>query len=154
MIFVSVGSGDFDPLIKAMDQICEDDDDLQVTMQIGLGKYLPKNGDYFRFAPSLAPYYDKANLVIAHGGVGVTLEVLRRGLPLIGVENRPDHHQVDLLSHLSEKGYLVWCRDLQRLGEVIDSMPERVLNEWVPEPCIVHLYVEEYLRRLLQKQAP
>jgi len=152
VIFVSVGSGDFDPLIQAVDRICGSRDGLQMTMQIGLWEYLPQHGEYFRFAPSLDPYYDRADLVIAHGGVGVTLEVLRRGIPLIGVDNpdRPDQHQVDLLGHLSEQGYLVWCRDLERLEETIDSMAGRDLSPWSPEPCTIHLLVEEYLQRLLR----
>ena len=66
MIFVSVGSGDFDSLIRTMDEVCGRRNDLQVTMQIGLGKYEPRHGKYFRFAPSLDPYYDQADLVVAH----------------------------------------------------------------------------------------
>jgi beta-1,4-N-acetylglucosaminyltransferase len=152
VIFVSVGSGDFDPLVRAMDAICEHRSDLHVIMQIGLGQYEPRCCEFFRFASSLASYYDRADLIIAHGGVGVTLEVLSRRIPLIGVDNpdRPDHHQEDLLSHLSEQGHLVWCRDLGRLERTIDSMAERTLVPWTPDPCTVHHHVEEFLQQLLR----
>jgi UDP-N-acetylglucosamine transferase subunit ALG13 len=154
MIFVSVGSGNFDALVKALDRICARRPDLNILMQIGLGSYEPQHTRYFRFAPSLEPYYDQAALVIAHGGVGVTMEVLRRGLPLIGVDNpdRPDQHQIDILSHLSEGGFLVWCRDLSQLEPTIDSMPGRTLQRWQPDPCTVHLVVAEFLQQLLAQE--
>lgn len=151
MIFVSVGSGNFDALILTLDEVCGRRPDLQMLMQIGLGSYEPHHAPFFRFAPTLEPYYDQAKLVIAHGGVGVTLEVLRRGLPLIGVDNpdRPDQHQRDILSYLSEGGYLIWCQDLGQLETIIDSMPDGQLRRWQPDPCTIHLIVDEFLQGLL-----
>jgi beta-1,4-N-acetylglucosaminyltransferase len=151
MIFVSVGSGNFDTLIEAVDNICARRPDLDVLMQIGLGSYEPQHARFFRFAPTLDEQYDAAEIVIAHGGVGVTMEVLSRGLPLIGVDNpdRPDQHQTDILSHLHEGGYLVWCRDMSRLEAIIDSLSQRTLRRWQPDPCTIHLVVDEFLQQLL-----
>jgi len=153
MIFVSVGSGNFDSLIQAMDDICARRSDLDVLMQIGLGTYEPQNARFFRFAPTLDKHYDEADLVIAHGGVGVAMEVLRRGLPLIGVDNpdRPDQHQTDILGHLHDGGYLVWCRDMSNLEATIDSLAERTLRRWQPAPCTIHLVVDEFLQRVLEE---
>ena len=100
-VFVTVGSTDFDPLIKAIDRlalsIC-----IKGIMQIGHGKYKPNNLPYFRFAPSLDPYYKIATIAIAHGGLATTMEILKKGLPLISVSNpdRYDNHQKDLLETL------------------------------------------------------
>ena len=154
MIFVTVGSFDFDPLIQALDEICGRRPDLHLLMQIGNGAYEPRHAPFFRFAPSLEPYYEQAELVIAHGGVGVTLEVLRLGLPLIGVDNpdRPDHHQMDILSHLAEGGHLVWCHELSQLEATIDSVPGRELRPWQPGPCTIHVIVGEYLQKLLLEE--
>jgi len=154
VIFVTVGSGDFDALIEAVDEICARRPELEVRMQIGLGRCEPRHADFFRFAPTLEPYYEQAHLVIAHGGVGVTMEVLKRGLPLISVDNpdRPDQHQVDLLSYLSEGGYLVWCHDLSRLEATIVSMGGRKLRRWKPPPCTIHLIVDQFLQRLVAEE--
>lgn len=154
MIFVTVGSFDFDPLIQTLDEICSRRPDLSMLMQIGNGAYEPRHAPFFRFAPTLEPHYEEAELVIAHGGVGVTLEVLRRGLPLIGVDNpdRPDHHQMDILSHLAEGDHLVWCHELSRLEATIDSMPGRQLQRWQPEPCTIHIIVGNYLQKLLHEE--
>ncbi len=149
MIFVTVGSGDFDPLIRQMDRLAPQLD-LPVVMQIGLGKYEPMHAEFFRFAPSLAPYYERADLVVAHGGVGVTLEVLTRHIPLVSVDNpdRPDHHQDDILSHLASQGYLLWCRDLTRLGVAIAQARTTTFPAFELPPLALHLVVAEFLETL------
>jgi hypothetical protein len=63
--------------------------------------------------------------------------------------DRPDQHQVDILSHLAEGGYLVWCRELSQLETTIDSMPKRDLRRWSPGPCTIHLIVDGFLQKLL-----
>jgi len=149
IIFVTVGSGDFDPLIRAVDDLAPSLD-LPVVAQIGIGRYEPRHIQWFRLAPSLEPYYERAALVIAHGGIGVTMEVLYRKIPLVSVDNpdRPDQHQEDLLSYLSEKGHLIWCRDLSRLGEAIHRARTEPLVPFTPPPLALHLIVREYLETL------
>ena len=151
MIFVSVGSGNFDALIQTVDEICARRPDLDTLMQIGSGSYQPKHAPFFRFAPTLEPYYDQADMVVAHGGVGVTMEVLRRGLVLIGVDNpdRPDQHQIDILSHLAEGGFLIWCHELSQLETTIDGAASRQLRQWRSDPCTIHLIVDDFLQALL-----
>lgn len=147
LLFVTVGSGDFDPLIRAVDAIASELD-LPVVTQIGIGRYEPRNTLWFRLAPSLEPFYRRADVVIAHGGVGVTMEVLNRGIPLVSVDNpdRPDQHQEDLLGHLSAKGHLVWCRDLGRLREAIERARKESLVPFSMPPTAIHLIVERFLQ--------
>ena len=82
IVFVTVGTTDFDPLLRAADEAAPRLG-LPVKFQIGIGSYEPKNGEWVRHAPSLEPYYDRAAVVVAHGGAGTILEVLRRGVPLV-----------------------------------------------------------------------
>jgi UDP-N-acetylglucosamine transferase subunit ALG13 len=116
-------------------------------MQIGHGQYTPVNMSYFRFAPSLAPYYEQASLVIAHGGLATTMEVLRRGLPLVSVSNpdRYDNHQDDLLSAMTEAGYLVWCRQLDDLKRAIETVQTTPLRRYQSPECEIHLVINEFL---------
>ena len=145
-IFVTVGSTDFDALIQAVDTLAPS---LHATgvMQIGHGQYIPVNWPYFRFAPSLSPYYEQASLVIAHGGLGITMEVLRRGLPLVSVSNpdRHDNHQEDLLSTMAEEGYLVWCRRLDELQQAIATAQTTPLRHYQPPQCEIHVVINEFL---------
>lgn len=124
-ILTTVGSGDFDDLVRAMDrltpQLTAAGD--SVLLQIGEGRYVPQHAAWFRFASSLEPHIAQADLVVAHGGLGVTIEVLRQGKRLVSVSNpdRYDAHQGDLLAVLSRRGHLIWCQDLGHLAEAIDQ---------------------------------
>jgi UDP-N-acetylglucosamine transferase subunit ALG13 len=148
LVFVTVGSTDFDGLVQAVDEIAPSLQ-RQGVVQIGHGRYVPVNWPHFRFAPSLSPYYERASLVIAHGGLGTTMEVLGRGLPLVSVSNpdRYDDHQQDLLSTMSSEGYLVWCRQLDDLKRAIEMAQTMPLKRYSPPRCEIHLIVNEFLRR-------
>jgi beta-1,4-N-acetylglucosaminyltransferase len=145
-IFVTVGSTDFDLLVRAVDTLAPSLPGTGI-MQIGHGRYQPKHWPHFRFAPSLAPYYDQATLVIAHGGLATTMEVLNRGLPLIGVSNhdRSDNHQDDLLTAMEEEGYLVWCRNLDKLDQAIHTALTVPRKPYQLDECQIHLRIHEFL---------
>jgi UDP-N-acetylglucosamine transferase subunit ALG13 len=149
--FVTVGSTDFDLLIRAADKLDLAPQTLGKAsagiMQIGHGQYIPVGWPYFRFAPSLDAYYEQATLVIAHGGLATTMEVLTRGVPLISVSNpdRYDHHQDDLLSTMDREGYLVWCRHLDQLAEAIETAQSTPLKPYLPSKCEIHLVINEFL---------
>jgi beta-1,4-N-acetylglucosaminyltransferase len=151
MIFVTVGTNDFDALIEKMDAIAPS---LQepVVMQIGNGEYIPKNCEYFRFAPSLEPYYDTANLILSHGGLGTTLEVLEKGKKLIGVENTICHggHQQDLLSALAKERYLIWCQDVDGLPVAIERAKDYEFQRYVSAGCEIHTVIKGFLQQLSQ----
>ena len=146
-LFVTVGSTDFDALIRAVDLLAPDLR-VQGIMQIGHGQYIPTHMPYIRFAPSLDPYYEQASLVIAHGGLGITIEVLERGLPLVSVSNpdRYDHHQDDLLSAMSKEGYLTWCRQLDELGQAVRTASTLPLRPYEPPKCEIHVVIHEFLK--------
>lgn len=146
-IFVTVGSTDFDSLVRAVDTLAPSLEGTGV-MQIGGGQYEPSNMPFFRFANSLAPYYDQASLVIAHGGLATTMEVLMRRLPLVSVSNpdRYDNHQDDLLSTMEEEGYLVWCRQLTDLKQAIQTAQTTSLRPYEQCECEIHTHIHEFLK--------
>jgi len=148
-IFVTVGSTDFDTLVRAVDALAPSLPGTGI-MQIGGGKYEPRNMPFFRFANSLAPYYDQASLVIAHGGLATTMEVLVRGLPLVSVSNpdRYDNHQDDLLSNMAQEGYLVWCRNMQDIKQAIRTAQTTSLKPYEQSACEIHTYIHRYLESL------
>lgn len=151
MIFVTVGTTDFDLLVAAIDRLAPSLDEA-VVAQIGHGRYEPRQiTEWFRFAPDLASYYDRARLVVSHGGLATIMEVLRRGGRLVGVSNpdRYDRHQEDLLSYLDEGGYLVWCRTLDALDQAIADAGRRSFLPYEPPPCTIHEVIGEFLRRRL-----
>lgn len=145
-IFVTVGSTDFDPLVKAVDFLAPTLE-AEGIMQIGHGMFEPVNWPFFRFAASLAPYYEQASLVIAHGGLATTMEVLRRGIPLVSVSNldRYDNHQDDLLATMANEGYLVWCQRLEDLAEAIKMAQTTPLSRYKQPDCKIHDIINDFL---------
>jgi UDP-N-acetylglucosamine transferase subunit ALG13 len=122
VIFVTVGSIHFDSLVREIDEaVARGSIAGKVVIQIGNGTYEPRHCEYFRTAPGLAPYYEKADVVIGHGGTGTTLEVLERGLRLISVSNPSmiDNHQHEFLEALEKRGLILYCRELAQLPDFI-----------------------------------
>lgn len=146
--FVTVGSTDFDALITAVDALAPSLNICQGVMQIGHGHYLPRHLTYFRFAPTLDPYYERAALVIAHGGLGITMEVLQRGIPLVSVSNldRYDNHQDDLLQAMEDEGYLIWCRRLEDLETAIKTARSTTFRPYVQPECQIHEVICSFLK--------
>ena len=117
--------------------------------KIGRSKYIPVHCEYFRFVPSLAPYYERASLVVSHGGLGIVTEVLERGRPLVAVEdpNQPDRHQREILCVWEQEGHLIWCKDLQALPEAIEQAKTQLRPYAKPE-CQIHTIIAEFLDSL------
>ncbi|MBM3189967.1 MAG: hypothetical protein FJZ90_14750 [Chloroflexi bacterium] len=146
MIFVTVGTTDFDDLVRQMDALAPSLGE-EVVAQIGRGVYIPTHCESFRFAPSLDPYYDRARVVVAHGGLGTLIEVLQRGIKLIGVSNpdRYDRHQEDILRALSARDHLLWCQDVSDLAEALTEIDARAFRPYATPPC----HIAEVIRRHL-----
>ena len=146
MIFVTVGTTDFDELVRAMDRLAPTLGE-EVVAQIGRGTYVPAHMEFFRFAPSLEPYYARARVVVAHGGLGTVVEVLQRGIKLIGVSNpdRYDRHQEDLLRTLEQRGHMIWCRSVEELPRALKEVDERTFTPYEAPPCRIAEVIREYL---------
>jgi UDP-N-acetylglucosamine transferase subunit ALG13 len=146
MIFVTVGSTDFDPLIERMDELAPDLDD-EVVMQIGLGQYTPENGRCFRFAPSLDPYIAQADLIVGHGGLGTIVEALEQGKKLVCVVNPTtyDRHQEHLLRLFAAQNHLIWCQKLDDLEEAIRRARKTQFRPYHPPQCHIHEVIDEFL---------
>jgi beta-1,4-N-acetylglucosaminyltransferase len=136
MIFVTVGTFQFDALVRHLDEAVEAGRlSGEVLMQIGNGAYQPRSCPYFDSAPSLAPYYERADLVVCHGGTGTVFEVLEYGLPAVGLANpaMQDNHQHAFLSAMEREGCLWYCRQLERVLEFIQLAREQRLpglHQW------------------------
>jgi len=147
MIFVATGTTGFDALVEEMDHLAPSLAE-PVIMQIGNGRYIPQQTEYFRFAPSLKPYYEQASLVVAHGGMGICLEVLGYGKPLIALSNpdRYDQHQQDILNVLAAQNHLIWCHELSELPEALKRATGKRFERYVTPECEIHTVITEFLQ--------
>jgi len=149
MIFFTVGTTDFDALVAAADRLAATSDET-VVIQIGHGEVEPQHAQWLRFAPSLDPFYEQADVVVTHGGLGTVTEVLRRGLRVVGVSNpdRFDRHQDQILQAFEQAGHLVWCRDLSGLPAAIEQARQAQFVPYLPPPSHIHRVVDRFLRDL------
>ena len=149
MIFCTVGTTDFDDLLREMDALAPDLDD-SVVFQIGHGLYEPQNGRWFRFTPDLDEYIQNADLVIAHGGFGTTVEVLYAGTPLVSVPNpdRFDKHQEQIIRQFAAEGYLIPCFELADLPNAIEKARTTSLRPYQPPETTLHLEIRAFLDSL------
>ncbi len=146
MIFCTVGTTEFDPLIQAVDALAAEWDE-PVIFQIGQGHYKPKHGEWFRLKPSVSELLEQASLVIAHGGFGTTIEALTVGTILVGVPNpdRYDRHQEEILRRFAADGYLVACFDLTDLASAISHARTAKLKRYHAPETTLHLEIKRFL---------
>ena len=146
MILVTVGTGKFDELIEAVDKIAPSLNK-KIIAQIGEGKYKPKNIEYFRYKETLLPYDKKARLIITHGGAGRIYELLAMNKRIIGVANtnRTDVHQVDILKALSQQNFLIWCKDINDLKEIIKNLKKLKFQKYKKPECKIAEKIKGYI---------
>ena len=148
MIFVTVGTAHFDPLIKEIDRLVGNGEVKDtVIAQIGRGRYTPKKMRFFRFIRSLAKAYDKAEIIISTGGAGTTMECVKRGLKLVVVENPTlmEGHQAQLIGEMERRGHLVWCRDLSELKSCIETARKMKFEKFDSDSPRIHDLIIELL---------
>ncbi len=136
MIFVTIGSAvkgiEFTRLIKKMDEIAGMIDE-EVVMQIGTVPYEPQSAKYFRYAPyqENLSYFQKASLVVGHGGTGTILNALRFQVPIVVVPRRHDYgehvddHQMELAQQLVGHELIEVVYELESLEPAVKKMLER-----------------------------
>ncbi|RDE11657.1 MAG: hypothetical protein C4K47_09515 [Candidatus Thorarchaeota archaeon] len=150
MIFVTVGTASYDPLIAEIDRLVgEGTIKDKVVAQIGRGSYIPKNFRYFRFMRSLEPAYKRAEVIVSTGGAGTTMECVKKGLKLVVVENKDlmEGHQAQLVGEMSRRGHLIWCKELSSLPQCISDARRRSFTKFVSDTPRVHSLILDLLRR-------
>jgi len=136
--FVTVGSTNFDDLIKSIDNM-EFINKLQkqgftgIHIQKGNGKYDPENivnipnfeTKIYEYCPSttVKEEIENCSLVIGHAGTGTIFETLQARKNLLVVPNTTlmNNHQIEIAEELGERDYLS-VSDCEHLIEAIDNI--------------------------------
>ncbi|UCF33831.1 MAG: hypothetical protein JSV78_00690 [Phycisphaerales bacterium] len=123
MIFVTTGTvKGYRAMIQRADELAAGElaDEL-VVAQIANCSYVPRHMAYFRYMEQVGVVFERADVIVGHGGTGTTIEALKLGKRFVGVSDPtlPDNHQYEFLEELAQRGLLIHCRDLRLLGESI-----------------------------------
>ena len=150
-IFVTVGNGKFDPLIKEIDRLKGEGKFVgKVIIQLGHGTYKPQNCQWFTFEAPLDKYFDQADLVISHGGPGTVFEILRREKKLIAAPNRDrtdPNHQVEYLRAMAqETTALIYCDKIELLESCVEKVKTHKFSKYYPPKCEMGNVVNSFLK--------
>jgi UDP-N-acetylglucosamine transferase subunit ALG13 len=115
MIFVITGTQEpFDRMIKVVDEIAGTFKHLDFVAQVSKSTLKIENLQAFDFIPPVTfnKYFDKADLIISHAGMGTIISALERSIPILIMprlatysEHRNDH-QVDTCKVFEKLGYV------------------------------------------------
>lgn len=156
MIYVTLGTMfmDFARLVKKMDAIAEATGE-EVVMQTGMATTLPRYCRHFDFKPHeevLALQRD-ARLVVAHAGIGVTLDALRMRRPLVLVPRRKHYHehmndhQVEIAEAVQRRGWGRMVLDVEEL-DALCAAPPAAVEHYEPDSERLVGYVRAYVDKL------
>jgi len=133
LIFVTIGTmvkvNEFTRLIKKMDEVASRLDE-EVVMQIGSIPYEPQHAKSFShtsYQESLS-YFQKASLVIGHGGAGTVLNALKFQVPIVVVPRSQrygehfDDHQMELAQRLVGNELIKVVYDIEDLESAVIEM--------------------------------
>lgn len=138
MIFVTVGSTYFDELIREVDRLVEAGTLSEpVICQIGTGKYIPRNCEWFRFTSEFDRYLRSCSLLITHGGM-TALEAVWQEIEFVAVANATisGNHQVHFLKTLEEQFGILWTDSPTSLTNLLRSATSRGKPAWTRPPHI------------------
>jgi UDP-N-acetylglucosamine transferase subunit ALG13 len=132
VIFVTVGTElAFDRMIRPIDEWAGRNKRTDVFAQIGPTNWHPQNIAWAKFvdAPECRQRIAKADLVVAHAGMGTILIARELGKPIVVMPRRAalNEHRTD--------HQLGTVRELASRGGVVPAMTEADLLEILDNPC-------------------
>ena len=156
MTLVILGTQDktFERLLKNVDkQIKKGNLKGEVIVQAGNTEYKSKNMQIFDFIPmeQFDDFIRKADLIITHGGVGSILSAIRNNKKVIAVprlskyKEHENDHQLQIIDEFTKKGYILPCRDLNKLDEVLDQINEFVPKKYISNNRKMIKIIEDYI---------
>jgi len=135
-VFVTVGTTEFDDLIKVVDETCGNEIGMKIVAQVSSSsRYKPVNIDYFEFSKDIESFIDKADIIVTHAGAGSVYSMLEKGKKLIVVPNlsRVDQHQAELANYVQKNNFALICDSLNKIFDLISSTETRSFSVYQKE---------------------
>ncbi|MDG7041728.1 MAG: beta-1,4-galactosyltransferase [Nitrososphaerota archaeon] len=108
----------------------------EVIMQIGETKYHPKHAKYFDFTSEqeIKELCRRAGIVVTHGGVGMILDALQEGVPVIVVPRLKkygeviDDHQLSLARELEKGNKVTVVYNIDELEAALEEQSAKQMD--------------------------
>lgn len=164
MIFATVGNSikgvEFYRLINKIDEIALELNE-EIVAQIGFIDQYPKNIKWFSYLNfnEILSYFEKASIIIGHGGVGTVINAVTYKKPLIIVPRSSIHgehlddHQRELAAKLRGLRGIFVVDDIEDLKTTVLEVKERIDKNLIEpsfseERQILLRFVEGYVREV------
>lgn len=157
MIFVILGTQKFqlNRLLKLLDQYIDQGKiHEEVVAQIGYSDYLPKRYRYVEFLnkEEFDGMIQKADVVIAHSGVGSIISALNANKPVIvyprlaKYREHIDDHQLEIAYAFSKKNYVLCCDENDDLLEKLEESKHFHFEKYVSQREKIVGIISDYLK--------
>ncbi|MBI1318168.1 MAG: beta-1,4-galactosyltransferase [Candidatus Hydrogenedens sp.] len=160
MIYVTLGTMflGFDRLVRKMDAIAAATGE-RVIIQTGLSKVLPQHAEHFDFRPhdAVMDLNCEARLVVAHAGIGVTLDALRSGTPFILVprlkrfNEHMNDHQLDLARAVEKRDWGKMVLEVDEL-DALCAAPPAAPKDYAPDSERLVEAVRGFIQRVADEK--
>ncbi len=134
MVFISVGTQkqDFSRLLRLVENSNELKDE-EIVAQVGYTKYSSNKIKQIKFMDQneFEEYFNKADYVICHGGVGTIFNGLYKYKKILAVprlakyKEHVNDHQIEICKKLQDEGYILYYED----GENFDFKVRELMDK-------------------------
>lgn len=131
MIFVTLGTSDypFTRLLKQIDNLIENNNVKNITVQCGNEDYQPKNFTIIKNLDKkeFNEYLKKAEVVITHGGVGTIIDCIKMGKKVIAFPRKAEYgeaknnHQEQIINNLKNTGSIL-TGEINNLAKLLEEV--------------------------------
>ena len=135
MVFVTVGTQDFD-FVRIFDY-CSRNIQEDLIFQLGETTY-NSNTQSFKYSEKYPEYMSEANYIVAHGGVGTIIDVLKQNKKVIVVprlaENKEhvNNHQLEITLKLAADGFILYALTeedfISKVSEIEFFKPKKFIS--------------------------
>ena len=142
MVFLSVGTQkqDFSRLFKLVENSKELENE-EIIAQIGYTKFLNEKMKIIKFMPKdeFTKYFDNAEYIICHGGVGTIFEGLYKFKKILAIprlskyKEHVNDHQIQICKKLQEEGYILYYEDGEDFDEKIKLLKTTNFKKYQPD---------------------
>ena len=159
MILVTLGTQDksFKRLLDAIQkEIDKGNIKDEVVVQAGKTKYESKQMKIFDLIPTneFSNLVKKCDVLITHGGVGCITTGLKNHKKVIGVARlkkygeHTNDHQLQILENFSKSGYILYLKDLNKLGQMLNKVKTFKPKEYTSNTNNMIKLLENYIDNL------
>lgn len=125
----------------------------EVVVQAGYTKYNSNKMKIHNLISSqeMEQLVDEANLVISHGGVGSTLQCVKKGKVVIGVPRQKKYnehvndHQKQLIETFASQGYIIGIKEVADLEKALKQAKEFRPKKYISNTENMIRLIEEYV---------